>query len=488
MHIQASKSMQDFAETFQASMGTKEFNGESAKNGFNFVSDKVEFNIGPSLDSRGADDFEIDAHAPSYPLAVDRMFLGEEVNKTAAVMDAVKKNPESALMGYKWNRKTGKLDIVYDAKDKTSGKYVGDSARLVTDGRSNDAINLINAQLFAPASMGWISKPFYQVLGYSKALLAVSIETGNNPFASALNMPLISFGGGFASMTGAGALNNNDTFDVEARADMMSNTVLNFEATYRLTVEEKARTQYGDTAPFGGQVLSAKIKYASWVMDMFRDVLIWYGNSSTGTIGILNANPITAWASTGFGSALSLNNITRNNTTNPGAVAYIQLAQAVVQFLTVNQNKVSLIKIFMSPLAYNLLGSMAYSTTYNPASALQSLVDNFIAGANPDDNTPKIEIIPEPLLSASVNGVTNIWNANTFDYMVILAPEIPGGIPEDSQKLIIAGIPLQKYMYPAVPGTYQTQYKMLSRYAGLYIPYTAAVQVYSGFGILTSTT
>jgi hypothetical protein len=488
MQINADKSMQDFAEAFQAFTGTKEGSGEIAKNGFNHISDKVEFNMGPSLDSRGNDCFEIDAHAPHFPLAVDKMFMGEEINKTALVMDAAKKNPESALMGYKWNRKTGKLDIYYDAKDKISNKYVGDSARLITDGKANDAINLINAQLFSPASMGWISKPFYQVLGYSRAMQAVTVETGNNPFASALNLPLISFGGGFATMSGAGGFNNNDTFDVEARSDMMSNTVLNFEATYRLTVEEKARQEYGQVAPFGGQVLSAKIKYSSWVMDMFRDVLIWYGNTSTGTIGILNANSIVAWGSGGFGTKESLNYISRNNVTNPGAVAYNNLALAVVQFLTVNQNKPTLVKIFVSPLAYNLLGSMAYSSTYSAESALQALVNNFLAGAGPADTTPKIEIIPEPLLSASVNGITNIWNANTYDYMVILSPEIGGGIPDEAQKTIIAGIPLQKYMFPTVPGTYQTQYKMLSRYAGLFIPATMVVAVYSGFGVLTSTT
>lgn len=488
MQINADKSMQDFAEAFKAFAGTKEGTGELAKNGFNFLSDKIEFNMGPSLDSRGNDCFEIDAHAPHFPLAVDKMFIGEEINKTQAVMDAARRNPESALMGYKWNKKTGKLDIYYDAKDKITGKYIGDSARLITDGKINDATNLISSQLFSPASMGWISRPFYQILSYSRALQAVSIETGNNPFASTLNLPLISFGGGFATMSGAGAFNNNDTFDVEARSDMMSNTVLNFEATYRLTVEERARQEHGDTAPFGGQVLSAKIKYCSWSMDMFRDVLIWYGNTSTGTTGILNANTIVAWGSSGFGTQKSLNYIKINNVTNPGAEAYNNLAQAVIQFLTVNQNKPELLKIFVSPLAYNLLGGMAYSTTYSAESALQALVNNFLSGAGPTDKTPRIELIPEPLLSATVLGVTNIWNANTFDYMVIIAPEIPGGIPDEVQKTVIAGIPLQKYMFPNVAGTYQTQYKILSRYAGLFIPATMTVAVYSGFGVLTATT
>lgn len=487
VRINATKSMQDFADQFSEMLCSRPAQEEMNKNGFNYISDKVEFEMGPSLDSHGRDEFEIDAHAPDYPLHADKSFMGEEIGRTQAVMDAVKKNPDSLLVKYQWNRKTGKLDVIYDAK--INGKLVGDSQKFVKDGMISDGpINLVNAQLFAPASMAWISKPFYQVLGYSKALQAVSVETGNNPFASALNLPLISFGGGFATLNGTGAFNNNDTFDVDARADAMANTVLNFSATYRLTVEEKARQQYGDVAPFGGQVLSAKIKYSNWTMDMFRDVLIWYGNTATGTVGILNAGSVTAWASSGFGTQKSLNYIKINTTTNPGAEAYGNLAQAVVQFLTVNQNKVTTIKIFLSPYAYNLLGSMPYSTTYNPSSALQALVDNFVAGATPNDSTPKIEIIPEPLLSATVLGVTNIWNTNTYDYMAIIAPEIPGGISEEVQPLVIAGIPLQKYMYPAVPGAYQTQYKILTRYAGLYVPYTPAIAVYSGFGVLTSTT
>lgn len=488
LQIQSEPSMRDLANTFMEQFKERKFKGELAKNGFDPVSDHVEFTLAPSIPKLIGDKaYQIDAHAPDFPLAVDKLYLGQKLGATKAVMDAIKKDPKSARMRYVWNRKTGKLDVIMDAK--VGPKLVGDSTGYVRDGFVKDApINLVNAQLFAPANMGWLTKPFYQVLAYSKALLAVSVEPGNNPFASALNLPLISFGGGFATLNGAGAFNNVDTFDVDAQADALSNTVLNFEATYRLTVEEKARQEYGDVAPFGGQVLSAKIKYASWVMDMFRDVLIWYGNTATGTNGIINSVPVTAWASSGFGAALSLNNITRNNTTNPGAVAYLQFAQAVVAFLTASQNKPTEIKIFVSPLAYNLLGSMPYSTTLNPASALQTLVDNFIAGPGPTDNTPKIEIIPEPLISATVNGVVNIWNANTFDYMVILAPTIPGGIPDEPQKTIICGIPLQKYMYPAMPGTYQIQYKMLTRYAGLYVPYTPIIAVYSGFGILTSTT
>ena len=151
-------------------------------------------------------------------------------------------------------------------------------------------------------------------------------------------------------------------------------------------------------------------------------------------------------------------------------------------------NKPTHIKIAVSPYAYNLLGSMPYSNTYNPASALQTLVDNFIAGANPEDKTPKIEIIVEPLLSATVLGTTNYWNSNTYDYMAIIAPEIPGGIPDEAQPTVIAGIPLQRYMFPTVPGTYQTQYKILSRFAGLYVPYTPVVAVYSGFGVQSATT
>ena len=481
LRLETTPSLKDFADTFQKAFGgSDEIKKAQKLNGMNYVSDSVDFQIGESPS------FEIPAHAPFEAVHVDKNYIGNDLNRSAVMDSFAKQNPDLARARFKLNNRTGKFDIVYGGvKD---GAVVGDARKYLGDA----AFNLINSQIFAPANMGWISRPFVQVLSYSKALEFVKIETGNNPFASALNLPLISFGGGFATLSGAGGFTNNDTYDVDARADAMSNTVLNFQATYRLTVEETAREAYGEVAPFGGQVLAAKIKYASWVMDMYRDVLIWYGNASTNTLGILNVNSVVTWQSTTYNggsyNGKSLNYIEINNTTNPGSVAYQGLAGAVVQFLTVNLNKPTHIKIAVSPYAYNLLGSMPYSNTYNPASALQTLVDNFIAGANPEDKTPKIEIIVEPLLSATVLGTTNYWNSNTYDYMAIIAPEIPGGIPDEAQPTVIAGIPLQRYMFPTVPGTYQTQYKILSRFAGLYVPYTPVVAVYSGFGVQSATT
>jgi len=478
LRIDTSASTKELTDKFNQALSTPQMASQMKGNGFNLIQDSVEFNVGPSRAHDSNDHvFEIPDHAPAFPMHVDPSNFGSDVGRTV-VDSIVTKNPESARVGWKYNRQSGKFDRIFDAS--ISGKFVGDSRKYLADSNTNDAaINLIQSQLFAPANMSWITRPFYQVLSYSKAMEAVQIETGNNPFASVMNLPLIAFGGGFATMTGAGALNNVDTFDVDAQSSAMSSTVLNFEATYRLTVEEKARQEYGDTSPYGNFAVSAKIKYASWVMDTFRDYLIWYGNTSTNTTGILNVNSVTAWGSAGYGNQ-SVNYIKTNNTTNPGFTAYNGMAQALVAFLTGNLNKVDRVKVFVSPMTYNNLGYMPFSSTYNPSSALKILVDNFLAGAGYTDQTPAIEIIPEPMLSPST-----VWNSNAFDYMVILANDIPGGLNDERQPTLLAGIPLQKYMFPTVPGTYQTQYKILSRYAGIFAPYTPIVAVYSGFGQLS---
>jgi hypothetical protein len=481
LRIDTSASTKELTDKFNKALSTPQMASQMKGNGFNLIQDSVEFNVGPSRSHDSADHvFEIPDHAPMFPMHVDKSNFGADIGRQT-VDSVVTKNPESARVGWKYNRVTGKFDRIFDAS--VSGKFVGDSRKYLADSMTNDAaINLVQSQLFAPANMSWITRPFYQVLSYSKAMEAVQIEAGNNPFASAMNLPLIAFGGGFATMVGAGSLTNVDTFDVDAQQSAMANTVLNFEATYRLTVEEKARQEYGDVSPYGNMAVQAKIKYASWVMDTFRDYLIWYGNPTTDTTGILNVNAVTAWATAGFGN-LSLNNIKANNTTNPGYVAYNGLAQALVKFLTDNLNKVDHVKVFVSPLAYNNFAYMPFSSTYNPSSALKILVDNFLSGAGFTDQTPSIEIIPEPMLSPST-----VWNANAFDYMVILANDIPGGLNDQRQPTLIAGIPLQKYMFPTVPGTYQTQYKILSRYAGVFAPYTPIVAVYSGFGQLSGPT
>ena len=45
-----------------------------------------------------------------------------------------------------------------------------------------------------------------------------------------------------------------------------------------------------------------------------------------------------------------------------------------------------------------------------------------------------------------------------------------------------------EFVYPTIPGSYDTQYKFLRRVAGVFAPVQAAVVAYSGFGIKTAST
>jgi hypothetical protein len=67
--------------------------------------------------------------------------------------------------------------------------------------------------------------------------------------------------------------------------------------------------------------------------------------------------------------------------------------------------------------------------------------------------------------------------------MVITAPSITGGVDEQDQPLLFWGKPLDKFVFPTIPGSYSTQYKTLKRVSGMFAPYSPAVKVYYGFGI-----
>jgi hypothetical protein len=131
----------------------------------------------------------------------------------------------------------------------------------------------------------------------------------------------------------------------------------------------------------------------------------------------------------------------------------------------------------LTPEVYNYLTSTPYSA-YDASSALEIFVRNYEAGAGKDAITPKIEFYPDPLL-----GQSTVWNASTSDYFIITAPEIPGGDDYEMQPVIRAVRPLHKFTLPVVPGTYQTQFKTISRYGGIIAPHTPAIAVYTGFGV-----
>ena len=412
------------------------------------------FEIGDSNNPK----YQIDAGA--VPINVGSSYIGDSIDLDS-VAGLLKSNPDKVWMRYQFNARTGKFDIKYGARTS----FVGDS---VTDA----AVNLINAQLLSPANAGWLTRPFKQVLSYSNADKFVSFETGNNPFATAVNLGLLSYGGGFATLSGTGAVNNNDTFDVNARVDAASLIIMNLSATYRLTVEESMRSQYGDTSPYAGMALAAKQGYAKWVLDMYVAVLIYYGNAATNTPGLLNVvNPVAY-------SGNSIKTIYNGASTTKGSDMYAALTSILNPYLTTLQNQVNLVRVGFSPEVYNYLTSTGYSSSYDATSALDIFVRRYEAGAGKDGLTPKIEFYPEPLLAQST-----VWNSSTSDYVVIASPEIPGGEDYEMQPVIRAVRPLDRFTLPAVPGTYQTQFKTISRYGGVILPDTRALAVYTGFGV-----
>ena len=395
----------------------------------------------------------------AVPINVGTGYIGDSIG-IKEVSNILKSNPEKVWLRYHFNKDSGKFDIHYGAKTG----FVGDSV-------ADSAVNLINAQLLSPASAGWLTKPFKEVLTYSHANKFVTFETGNDPFATAVNLGLLSFGGGFATMSGAGAITNNDSFDVNARVDAASLQIMNISATYRLTLEESVRKQFGDTSPYAGMALAAKQGYAQWVIDMFTSVLIYFGNAATNTPGLLNVTNPTAY------SGSSIKTIYNGSSTTKGADMYAALTSVFNPFLTLNQNMVPLVRVALSPEVYNYLTSTPYSA-YDASSALEIFVRNYEAGAGKDAVTPKIEFYPDPLL-----GQSTVWNASSSDYMIIATPEIPGGENYEMQSVIRAVRPLDKFTLPVIPGTHQTQIKTISRYGGIIVPHAPALAVYTGFGV-----
>lgn len=421
----------------------------------------MELSIGPATDSA----FAVDAGVLQQPpLMVGDSMIGE-FHSTSALDAMAKKSPESVGVMPVYNQKTNKYDIY--AVDKKRG-IVADGAMI-----SDAAPNLLAAQLLSPASFGWIQNLFKKPLVRSVAREMVSMQTGNNPWATVMNMGMLDFSG-FATVNNAGAANNRMSQDVEAISGGMSATVINMDVTWRITVDEAERAKSENSAPWAGQAIAYKKKYADYALDMITNSLIYYGNAATSTVGLISLNGATAWS--GIGS--SLTTIRDGSSTTKGSDAYALLAKVIASFLTTNQNMVSTVKVAMSPLAYNILGQLAYSAAYNPQSTLKTLVENFMSGEDTKGVVPSIELVADPLLGAST-----IYNANSYDYLVITAPELDNGLDDQKQSLIIGAEPLPDFTYPVIPGQYATPYKKLRRYAGLFVPYTPAVAVYSGFGV-----
>ena len=395
--------------------------------------------IGPESDAN----FAVPAHAQ------DAIFVGDSGRLLDPTVDAA----TAAL--YKQHPEKVNVSPVYNpAKLGWSYKFTKDS--------------LLGGQQFSPWNVSFFKKVFKEPLSYTHAFDMVRKESGSNPWAEVMTLLLEQYAG-WGTVEKAGSLQNIMTNDVNVINGMMSSPVINMFVTYSITQAEKNQASGN---PYGESSITSKQRYANYVMNMLKAYLIYYGNDETGTKGLLNVNPITAWSGD---TLVDINNDTTNTT--KGYTAFAELAEIVNTFLTRADNKFDKLKIAMAPEAYNLLTSMPYSNTYNPTAAMKIFAENYLSGKGKDGRTPTIEFVSDPLLKAN-----SAFNETASDYLVITAPEVGAGPDDTKQPLVLFGNPLDEYVFPAIPGMYNTQFKTMSRVAGIFAPVPEAVQVISGFG------
>ena len=396
--------------------------------------------------------FGVPAHAADSAIfAGDEAFAGQKII-TAAAEAMLKAHPENIQMRPKYNADKAQWDMQF--------LMAGD-----------EGFDPIAGQLFSPWNIATLSKVWKEPLAYSRAHEMVRKEhAGNNPWAEIFTLFLEQYAGwGVVGQTGS--LQNNMTNDVNVLNGMMSAPIINMMGTYSLTREEKERPNWG---PMGGSPLSRKQAYLNYVMDMMESIMIYYGNPETKTYGLMDVNAIEAWD-----TGKSMKEIFNSNTsTTRGSDAFRLIAGKINDFLTAADNKFSHIKIAISPEAYNCLTSMPYSDVYDATTAMETFAKSYLAGKGPNGSTPTIEWVADPLLKAN-----SIFNPNSFDYMVIQAPEIGGGPENETQATNFWATALDKFVFPVIPGMYNDQYKTLRRVAGIIAPIPAATKVYAGFGV-----
>lgn len=396
--------------------------------------------------------FGVPAHAADSALFMgDSAFVGEKVI-SAATEAMLKKDPSKVQLRQRFDAAKGKWDQVF--------AMAGDAA-----------FDPIAGQLFSPWNIAFLSKVWKEPLSYSRAKEMVRTEHAqNNPFAEIFTLFLEEYAGwGVIGQTGN--LQNTTTNDVNVMNGMISAPIINIMGTYSLTLEEKKRSEWG---PMGSSPLSRKQAYLNYVMDMIDSVLIYYGNPETQTTGLMDINGIEDW-DTGKSMKEIFNGTT---STTRGSDAFRLIAGKINEFLKNADNKFSKIKIAVSPEAYNYLTSMPYSDVYDATTAMETFSKSYLAGKGPNGSTPTIEWVSDPLLKAN-----SIFNPNSFDYMVISAPEVGGGPNNEAQATNFYATALDKFVFPVIPGMYNDQYKTLRRVAGIIAPIPAATKVYAGFGV-----
>lgn len=402
--------------------------------------------------------YGVPASAVSNPIYVgDRAAIGNMVGLTPELEALYKKNSLGVDIKPRFNARTGKYDMVYSKSGIKT--YTGDSGELIA------------AQAISPWNASFFPEIFRQPLLYSHARDLVKRMGGTNPWGEVQNLQLAAYSG-WGLVDAAGTVAANLKQNVNVQGGVMSSAVINIKVFFNFTVEEMERAKGDNGSPFAGALMAEKQRYAQYVIDMITDYLTYYGNEETNTLGLFDINGETTWA------GQTLEEIAADDSnTNKGYTMYQQLAKAITDFMGASQNKFDIVRVAMSPAAYNLLTSVPYSNTYEPKSALKIFEENFNAGMTKNGSTPKVEFFADPFLAADTD-----FNSSLSDKLVITAPEIGAGPNDEKQDLLLLGVPLENFTYPVYPNAYDQQHAVLRRFAGVFAPVGIAVKVYSGFG------
>jgi hypothetical protein len=413
----------------------------------------MEIHMGLSSDPR----FGTPAHAQ------DAMFVADKKRILGSVCDSatealLKSDADKVVVFPQYNAERKGWNIVF----KQKGAY-------------DAAPDIIAGQLFSPWNISFFTRIFREPLSYSNIGELLRRESGDNPWAEIFTLLYEQYVG-YAMLNETGSMQNQHTNDVNVINGIMSAPVINLSVTYTLTIEEIKRDEMRGGNPFSGQGIIAKHKYSEYTLNMLNNYVDAYGNTETDTGGLLSVSPVRAYAGKSVKAIFKGSN--GSSSTTRGSDIYRILAQEVNDFLSEADNKYNTVKIAVCPEVHNYLNSAPYSDIHSPQSAAKTFAENYLAGKGPGGSTPVIEFVSEPLFKPK-----SIFNEDEEDYCVICAPEIGGGPDDERQPLILSGVPLRDFIFPAIPGMYNTQYKTIRRIAGVFAPVPKAVRVYKGFGI-----
>lgn len=449
MIINCAKNMKGLAKIANALV-----NGNSKAN--NLLQDAT-LSIGPASDPS----FGVPASAVRNPMFVgDAQMLGGLVGSNAQLDTLYRQDKKSVDLRPVYNTKIGKYDMVVSRSGiKTS--YTGDGAA-----------DLIGMQAISPWNASFFPEIYRQPLLYSHARDLVKRKAGSNPWGETQALQLAAYSG-WGQLNNAGTVGANLKKNVNVQGGMMVNNIINIKVYFNFTMEEMQRAEGDNGSPFANSLMVEKQRYAQYVIDMITDYLTYYGNTETDTPGLFDVNGITTWGSD------SLSKIAADSSnTNRGSTMYAKLSNAITDFMGASYNKFDIVRVAMSPTAYNLLTSTPYSDVYNPKSTLAVFAENFEAGVTKSGSKPKIEFYSDPLLAEGTD-----FNTSGSDRMVITAPEVGAGPQDEQQDILLLGVPLENFVYPVYPNSYDQQHAVLRRFSGVFAPVEKAVKVYSGFGV-----